>query len=177
MKKYVVALALLLAQNVCAMELSADQECEKCLLVTKYLEKYPQGKNEEEKKKIDLFFNPRKIKLPPVRAVGVEKYRRICRNIKTNESRRRTINVLRDKIKNNPFVFIVVRTGLPVDVQKLIFAQMYDFTPIFVNDVLKQGFISCYMDKDHDKAVQVYLDRSVINNEKEIREFGIYSLL
>jgi hypothetical protein len=90
MKKYVAILFLLLAQNVCAMEsnvLTPFEEIhknnEKCKLVAKYLHKYPAGRNEEEKKAIDVFGDDEERF---ILARCVEKYKNILKNIEAEEA-------------------------------------------------------------------------------------------
>jgi hypothetical protein len=108
MKKYVVGLFLLFAQNVGAMELSPvfipleemrkkDKKCklvanitseddEKCKLVAKYLYRYPTGTNKKESHKINRFLNDtRNHHHTAVLRQYVKKYIKMLHNIEAEE--------------------------------------------------------------------------------------------
>jgi len=89
MKKYVVGLLLLVMQNICAMQIDPFQKClendEKCKWVARYLHRYPQGKNEDEAEKIELFFDEPKLDSGFVLPMLVNKYQNIFAKIETNE--------------------------------------------------------------------------------------------
>jgi hypothetical protein len=114
MKKYVVVLLLLLAQNVCAMEtfiLNGVRETdEKCKLVAKYLHKYPAGRDCREYLKIKDFF---KDKDRIVLSSRVRQYKITLNNIEKNDEGEEALRLLYENEK------------VPVEVKQIIFMQVF----------------------------------------------------
>ncbi|HLJ31197.1 MAG TPA: hypothetical protein VKU36_02055 [Candidatus Babeliales bacterium] len=121
MKKSIVSLVIFFAIHGCnAMGLGklSTYENEKCCRVARYLDKYPEGKSEDEKNKIDIFFSSKKT------------------TDKKNKKFLLCIEDYRNKIKNKKsFLMVAVCKELPFDTQKLIF------------DIMHQSIKGCFINK------------------------------
>ena len=138
MKKYIVSLMILFVMQSCvAMELAklSSDEDEKCFRVARYLHKYPEGKNQDEKNKIDLFFSSEK-------KYGLLSYASyLLFDNRENKDFKQTIDNYRNKIKNKDlFLLVAVCKELPCDVQKSIFDIIHQY--------MKKNFI--------DKTITVF---------------------
>jgi len=125
MKKYIVNLMIVFVMQSCvAMELVklSPEDDRKCFTVARYLSKYPEGKNQDEKNKIDLFFSSEKKD-------GLLSYASyLLFGNRENRDFQQTIDSYRNKIKNKEsFLIVAVCKKLPFDLQKSIFDIIHQY--------------------------------------------------